>query len=683
MGLNTVHINKIAINNFRLLENVDLSLEQRTTVIVGRNNSGKTSLTELFRRLLSDKSPTFRLEDFSLSVHESFWEAYQQKQAGNDDTEVRATLPAIEIKLSVNYDSDALSYGSLSEFIIDLNPACTETLINIRYELAKGKLATLFENIELDEGVSVEQQKKAFFKAIKIRIPIFYAARIYAEDPNDAANQKDLEASKLHALLESGFINAQRGLGDAIRDGADEKKNNVLGSVLEQLFTTAANSENPEDQEIIKNLEVAVQDIQKSLDDEFNVKLSSLFPAFSTFGYSGLKDPNLRTETILDIGKLLKNHTKVNYVGVNGINLPEAYNGLGTRNLIYILLKLVEFYKTFTAKDSALGMHLVFIEEPEAHLHPQMQEVFIAKLEEVAEIFARTFGNGTVWPVQFVVTTHSSHMANKAPFEAMRYFLTHPYEDSEIIRTTQIKDLKKGLAGVAEPDRGFLHKYMVLTSCDLLFADKIILIEGATERLMLPAMIKKIDALNPNDPDLSSQYVSVIEVGGHHAHVFLDMLKFLDLSTLIITDIDSGNDSGPCEVSAGTKTTNSCIKNWFSLDVTPAQLLVKTDDNKIKGRIRLSYQIPEQKGGATGRSFEDAFILANHTDFGLKNNSDGTEAYSQAKKIKKTNFAIEYGIEKTDWNVPHYIAEGLRWLAISDILPLQQESQGSEDRKAA
>ena len=68
-----MHIHKIDIKNFRLLEKVDLILEERTTVIVGRNNSGKTSLTELFRRLLSDKSPTFRLEDFSLSVHQNSW----------------------------------------------------------------------------------------------------------------------------------------------------------------------------------------------------------------------------------------------------------------------------------------------------------------------------------------------------------------------------------------------------------------------------------------------------------------------------------------------------------------------------------------------------------------------------------------------------------------------------------
>ncbi|MGH1351644.1 MAG: AAA family ATPase [Methyloligellaceae bacterium] len=679
-----MYIQNIAIRNFRLLENVDLSLEKRTTVIVGRNNSGKTSLTELFRRLLTDKAPNFRLEDFSLSAHENFWQAYEQLQTGEDESSVRATLPAIEICLSVNYENDAASYGPLNEFIIDLNTDCTETLIKVRYELEKGKLQTLFEDIELNGEAPADEQKKAFFKAVKDRVSKLYAARIYAEDPNDPTNQKDLETRKLHALLQSGFINAQRGLEDAISGGGAEiKKTNILGGILEQLFTSANNSNRPEDKQSISDLEAAIKDIQTSLDEGFNIQLKNLLPTFQMFGYPRLNEPGLLTETTLDVERLLRNHTKVRYTGVNGINLPEAYNGLGTRNLIYILLQLLEFYKSCMTREFVPGMHLVFIEEPEAHLHPQMQEVFINKIGEIAERFAQAHGFERTWPVQFVVTTHSPHMANKAPFDAMRYFLTRPKSLGSQIYSTEIRDLKKGLSGIPIPDKEFLHKYMVLTGCDLLFADKIVLIEGATERIMLPEIIKKVDAATgANDPKLSSQYVSVMEVGGAHAHKFFELLNFLDLSTLIITDIDSvDDDSKACMVSAGTGTSNSCIKHWFGNDVTPAQLVEKTDEDKTQVRVRLCYQVPEQDGGGCGRSFEDAFILANYADFELAT-ADAAEAYGKAKKIKKTNFAIEYGIDNTNWNVPLYIAQGLRWLASSGILPPKQ-NQNEADREAA
>jgi putative ATP-dependent endonuclease of OLD family len=74
-----MRVKKIAVKNFRLLEDVELSLEDTTTLIVGRNNSGKTSLTELFRRILSGNEPEFTLQDFSLGVHEKFWNAFVLK----------------------------------------------------------------------------------------------------------------------------------------------------------------------------------------------------------------------------------------------------------------------------------------------------------------------------------------------------------------------------------------------------------------------------------------------------------------------------------------------------------------------------------------------------------------------------------------------------------------------------
>lgn len=68
-------IKKLEIKNFRLLKDIELSLEETSTVIVGRNNSGKTSLTEIFRRLLSDKTSSFSIYDFNVSSIEKFKEA--------------------------------------------------------------------------------------------------------------------------------------------------------------------------------------------------------------------------------------------------------------------------------------------------------------------------------------------------------------------------------------------------------------------------------------------------------------------------------------------------------------------------------------------------------------------------------------------------------------------------------
>ena len=71
-------IHQVAIKNFRLLADVDLVLEDQTTVIVGRNNSGKTSLSEVMRRLLADGSAAFQLEDFSSACYDHFCEALKR-----------------------------------------------------------------------------------------------------------------------------------------------------------------------------------------------------------------------------------------------------------------------------------------------------------------------------------------------------------------------------------------------------------------------------------------------------------------------------------------------------------------------------------------------------------------------------------------------------------------------------
>ena len=98
-----MNITQISIKNFRLLEDVKLCLEDGATVIVGRNNSGKTSLTELFRRLLDEKSPRFKLEDFSLGVYEQFWDAYELHRKEEEEADIRKGLPLISTTLNVQY----------------------------------------------------------------------------------------------------------------------------------------------------------------------------------------------------------------------------------------------------------------------------------------------------------------------------------------------------------------------------------------------------------------------------------------------------------------------------------------------------------------------------------------------------------------------------------------------------
>lgn len=661
-----MRIHRVKIKNFRLLADVELVLEDQTTVVVGRNNSGKTSLSEVMRRFLMESSPTFQIEDFSSASYDGFCEALNAKKNGFADNEVRALIPSIELKIYFRYDPAQPQLGPLSDFVIDLDLACNEALIVTRYELGDGAIDALFEGLLVDELTA--ETRLGFFRTLRERIPSLFTAKVWAQDPNDPTNRKQMTQGALRPLLATGFVNAQRGLDDTT-----SRETDVLAKILEGLFTTALSpTANAEDRVIADALTEAVQGIQQKIDEDFNVKLKTLIPTLKTFGYPGLGGSELETETRLDVKKLLSNHTKVRYAGYSGVHLPESYNGLGVRNLIFILLQLVRFYKVFRAEANAPGLHLIFIEEPEAHLHPQMQEVFIRQLSMLAAQLNAEQAGETPWPVQFVVSTHSSHIANEAGFEAIRYFLATSADEAIGVRQTKIKDLREGLRETSPEHKSFLHQYLTLTRCDLFFADKAVLVEGASERLLLPVIIRKLEQAEPDTPKLSSQYMTVMEVGGAYAHIFFELLDFLELRCLIITDLDSvvTASGAACAVHQGTATSNACLKAWFEgSDCSLIGLLAKTDAEKVKNGKRIAFQRPEVESGPCGRTLEDAFILANPTLFavvGGTSNEKELITRELAAKIKKSEFALKYAIYETGWATPSYILDGVKWLAEGD-----------------
>lgn len=664
-----MQLHRVTIKNFRLLRDVELILEEQTTLVVGRNNSGKTSLSEVIRRFTSVKNATFQIQDFSTECYEDFCKALNARAEGKEEPEVRKLLPYIELRMFFEYDLVQPQFGPLGEFVIDLNMECNEALVVMRFELEDGAIGRLFDGQPMEE--LTDEKRTAFFRDLGERIPQYYTVNVWAEDPNDEENRKDSTQTAVKSLLSTGFINAQRGLDDITT-----KESNVLAKILEALFSTASlQTADEEEREIATQLEQAVRSIQENIDGDFRIQLARLLPALETLGYPGLGGPEMTTETTLDVRRLLTDHTKIRYKGHSGVLLPETYQGLGMRNLIFILLQIISFYREFRAQPHTPGVHLIFIEEPEAHLHPQMQEVFIRQIGAIVDRLNKDHAEVLKWPVQFAVSTHSSHIANEASFEAIRYFLPSPANEEATVWKTKIKDLRKGLASTPPVDKKFLHQYLTLTRCDLFFADKAILIEGTSERLLLPAIIQKLDEADSEGPQLRSQYITVMEVGGAYAHKFFGLLEFLDLQSLIITDLDPVEKGGgkKCLVHEAKTTSNACIKAWFDGETCiPTDLIVKPEEERIKGRIRIAHQCPEVDGDPCGRTFEDAFMLANSEKFNVTGTSpedQEQDARDKSEENKKSEFALTYAINDPEWKTPRYIAEGLKWLATGYITP--------------
>lgn len=656
-----MRIKSARIKNYRLLKDVCLSLDSRTTLIVGRNNTGKTSLAEIFRSFLSVSGPKVRYEDFNQACLVGFEHALNAFKAGAEEVDIRPLIPNIELEMKIEYEDDKDSYGVLGNFIIDLDDKLFETIVLVSYQIKDGKIKDFFRELDVVD-------RKKYFSDLKVLISQHFESAIFAIDPTNLNNRLKIELSAFNKLMLSGLINAQRGLDDETHSERD-----VLGKSLGNIFKSATSSGAPEafkaqSEEVNK----VVEELQVKVDTDFQEKVKALLPTLNIFGYPGLQDPNLSAATELNVKSLLESNTRVFYEGDDHFTLPETYNGLGIRNLIFILFRIYEYFREFQSQQVPPKGHLIFIEEPEAHLHPQMQEVFIRQLEEIVGEFQKQLNEGKLWPVQFVVSTHSSHIANEADFSKVRYFL------SKNGKETKIKDLGEEFkSDDVKSDREFLHKYLTLTKCDLYFADRAILIEGATERILLPEMIKKVD--DTKRCNLRRKYMSIVEVGGAYVHHFYKFIDFLELKTLFITDLDAVNKDdnySASVVSEGTHSSNVGISSWYG-EAGYSDLNVirsKDDASKTYSRRRLAFQIPEIDKKICGRSFEDAFIMANLEHFGLQDLNVAeleSAVFEEAKKVgkeSKANFAIKYSIESTGWSVPKYIGEGLEWLDKDDLI---------------
>jgi predicted ATP-dependent endonuclease of OLD family len=693
-----VRLKSFHVENFRRLKNVHVELEDETTIFIGANNSGKTSATHVFHRFLS-KSSRFQIHDFSADC----WDIFNDLDLSSEGP---FSLPKIVLDLWFDIeDNDDIHR------VISLLPGLDweNHPLGVRLEYAprnSGEIVgnykaarTQADNSRGKPGSAYSPWPENLTDYLAKRLTAEYEIQYFVLDARECdENHEPLPGRELYrvgpkasdgedavrSLLRVDFLHAQRHLSDADAPGRAENLTRRLSRYYERNLTQRS-----PDMEAMS----AVAATESALNAHFRREFQDMLTRISAIGYPGIANPRLLMKALLDPHAILRSSANVHYAidPEEEATLPDEYNGLGFKNLIYMAVEILDFHHEWINMEGERPpIHLVMVEEPESHLHAQLQQVFI---QNIFKLLGDDKDPG--FRTQVIATTHSSHIVYAHGFESIRYFRRSRHAGKE--QRSDVRDLRSFRKGKTEETLTFLQQYLKLAHCDLFFADAAVLVEGNVERLLLPLMIQN------EVRELESRQLTILEVGGAFAHMFDDLLKFIGMPTLVITDLDSvvpvkavngKTVLRACMTNdAGALTSNASIKHWLGPDKTTAELLGLSEGDKVVAteeehgaHIRIAYQTLRSAtwGGTTemlaGRTLEEAFALQNlewiHYDaLDLKLSVDDADTLSleqihnricervRSDSFDKTDFALALIADpNAKWTCPAYIVEGLEWL---------------------
>jgi len=713
-------IDNLIIKNYRLLKDFSIDLEDELSLVVGKNNTGKTSLLTVMNKFLNGTDRTkFSLDDFNIDLKTQI-KALVEIEVIDPDGFVPI---GIEMKLLIKYDDDD-NLANLGRIMMNLDPEHYYILLGFGYIMDYESLMKLRTDFAIFQGKEQEKkaekvnyQEKDLFHFLKNDLDYFKLSRksLSCSKENgmeDGVSYIDLDKENisLKNIINFLYISAKR-------DVTNKELDKTLSFQTSRIYEKSEATD--EQNEQIAKFKDTLGDTDLELSSIYKNLFKETIEKVSKFGGITVGESEVSIESTLQHRDLLKGNTTVMYAHGEH-TFPEYNNGLGYMNLISIIFEMEILMQEFkrTKNESPADINFLFIEEPEAHTHPQMQHVFIKNIKELLrEGIKREDDNNRA--LQYIVSTHSSHIVSESDFDDIRY-LKKTGESSVIAKGLKSLEAEYVEAGDDKNYR-FLKQYLTLNKAELFFADKAILVEGDTERILLPAMMKKVDQEDKENP-LLSQNISLVEVGAH-SQIFEKFIDFIGLKKcLIITDIDSyyektlyeadgvtpkiyenGNEKKetiqcPTSDPSCSKTANHSLKffhngntdiNYFKELPFHWKILRKNKQKKWisnrKGYVLAVYQTEESGYGA--RSFEDAFMSINQgfikspdnefkslkPTYLKKYSNDKINVFEFAEKAigSKPSFAIEVllnskedenGNQFSNWNIPAYIKEGLTWL---------------------
>lgn len=732
----------VEIKNFRRLKSCRIDFSNKETVFVGANNSGKTTAMDCLILFMKEKTK-ITTKDFTLSnwqninkIGRSWLSLSQDEQPNLSIDNWEDLLPQLDIWLNVG--ANEIHY--INDLIPTLDWKGNELGVRLRFEPKnieslykdfKDSYTTTKEVINLasdaPNGNSAKNGlnlwPKTLWDFLEQKLHTHFAVLAYVldakriKDPENgmAFPQKidstnlPLSGDPLNGLIKIDIINAQRGFSDP--NTTVEERNRIQGNLSSQLRDYYTKHLNPYDQPSTADIDAlhALENAKSLFDQKLSQSFLPSIGELEGLNYPGFGgNPSIKISSHLNVIDGLNHRSAVQFELFKSdeenpdfpLSLPEKYNGLGYQNLISMVFKLIRFRdewmqvgkiirKTIINEDAEAEfqpLHLVLVEEPEAHLHAQVQQAFIKKAYDVLRK-NDLISKYPHFQTQLIVSTHSNHIAHEIDFTSLRYF-KRCKPATGAVPTSTVVNLSETF-GTETDSAKFAKRYLRTTHCDLFFADAVILVEGPVERMLIPHFIKHAYK------DLLTCYIALLEIGGSHSHKLQPLLQDLGITTLIVTDIDSinPNDKNKAvipEKNLGYKSGNTTLNSWIPGEALIDSLLdpdCKKETPDYPFRVAYQSGIPVKLDGdpipveifpytfEIALAFKNISLLKSLEGNGLlKKISDAlksptaieanTAMFEALKNARKAEFALEllFSEDPQKLKVPTYIESGLQWL---------------------
>lgn len=657
-----IKVSELKIQNFRAIKNSRIHLDKQT-VLIGKNNIGKTTLFEAFDSF--DRG--LKLSDINMNL---LIRLMQNRQSPENLTNSDC------VELSVIYDWSDLSadYWSLLSSVADKG----KTKIVVQYSIPEENYPK-YRDVE-----SVKELTELLSRKLWIGSPEDYKADRQVSLPSMVRLQKYFPLPRSLDRLQSGDIllcpiAAFRYLSSG-KTGSEQATESQFSESVARILG--------ESDDVKKTFSMA----QKDIDEVVSDKLEPFQERLKDFAYP--RDPKNPLRAILTIDEWLaspKVRIAQSFGELAGFELPLNAQGLGYQNIYNILARISAQFAKMDSLELQNPMFFV-IEEPEAFTHPQLQHMFVQQIRDFISAEADKLGLS----FQLLIISHSSEVAVSA-FES----------DFEIVVGRRRGDTSyfinwDSIGGTDSQSRDKLKKLLLNYNAEILFADKLIAYEGNAERLILTALMRK------NVPSLLSEKVAFIPVGTAFTGLYNALADLRFEKILLITDLDykslphsndplnedglsttNGNLRYICsslpsrlndiDFSNFFKEKSASITNNFSL--TPTSGVFSDPDGENAMIVTQGYN---KQFAFWPRTLESALVfdsLKNFTAYkkaGLlrakidqtskQNINDVNNIYGNLLKVGKADFALESLnlISSDEFTVPEYIMKGLKWLAEVD-----------------